>query len=314
MRRFRAVLVSLIGMASTSRAHAQSITPTFAWPAGSSARVVTEVRTNVSGGSAPGDVLLSDSSVTRRSATLEVRAHAEGLEIITSAGTVDRVAKSTLETTVDPTRLEAAEQRIIVTRDGRFRRLSNVVEIKRLADSMLAPSLERARQMAPAAITMLQRSTSEENLTQGAEQAWRNEFTGMLGRSWSPGDSVSTTAAVPSPLAPGTMMALPKVVRFDQALPCPAPATGPCWQFTMRTTMTREAMRAGFVEMAKQMGIDAGMVDMIPIPESTTTTVAVFKAATLQPVQVEKRVVGGGSSSMMSMLSGSTSVTTYSWK
>ena len=75
-----------------------------------------------------------------------------------------------------------------------------------------------------------------------------------------------------------------------------------------------KALKIGFVEMAKQMGIDAGMVDMIPIPESTTTTVAVFKAATLQPVQVEKRVVGGGSSSMMSMLSGSTSVTTYSWK
>jgi hypothetical protein len=311
MRRF---VVSLVVLPLMNRLSAQTITPAFAWPAGATAQVVTLVRTNASGGSAPGDVLLNDSSATRRTATMAVRAHADGLEITTSAAVVDRMVKSTLGAGVDVASLDAGEQRLVVTRDGRFVRLANVADIKRRADSILAPALEQARAMAPAAVTALQRSTSEEILTMAAEFSWRNDFTSMLGRTWQPGDSLATTASVPSPVAPGTMMQLPKVVRFDRALPCPAPATGSCWQFTTRSTMTRESLRAGFVEMAKQMGMDASMVDMIPIPESTTTTVSLFDASTLRPIRSEKTVVGGGSSSMMSMLTGGTTITTYTWK
>ncbi len=309
---FWTLAVGAAGVLGAHSAAAQGVTPTFAWPVGATAQVVTEVRTTISGGG--GGTAINDSSVTRTTFTYDVRAHAEGLEIVTSRGVVEKLVASALPQEVDAAALAALGSRFIVSRDGQFVRLSDVAAQKRVMDSAMAPMMDRMRQMAPAMVSVLEQSLSADALTANSRSSWRDSYASMYGRSWAPGDSQSTVSVIPSPLSPALKMSIPRVMRFDGIVPCADPARRTCWQFTARTNMTRAAMRPSMIEMLKQMGMAESMVDQIPIPESTTTLTAQVDAATMLPLRLEVVTTGGGSGGLMAMLTATTSVTTYRWK
>jgi hypothetical protein len=295
-----------------SSAAAQSITPAFGWPAGSRAKLVTEVRTWVSGGG--GGTSLNDSTVTRTTFAFEILPHAEGLEVVTSPGVVEKLVESSRPQTVDAAALGAVGSQIILSRSGGFVRVGNIATLKHVMDSMMGPTLNQMRQMAPAMVSNLEQSLSEQGISSSTQTSFTSQYLSMVGRSWTPGDSTATSSTIPAPFAPGVMMTIPRMLRYDGVVPCADPSKRSCWQFTARTEMTRAAMRPAMLEMLKQMGVPDSMVDQIPIPETTTTTVTQVEAGTLLPVRIETRTNGGGAGGMVSVLTGTSSVATYSWK
>ncbi|MBY0491306.1 MAG: hypothetical protein K2R93_15795 [Gemmatimonadaceae bacterium] len=291
---------------------AQTVTPKFAWPAGATATVVNEVRTTVSGAAA--GMSMNDSSVTRTTSTLAVRAHPEGLEITQSRGVVEKLVASRQPQETDPTAIAAMGGQYIVSRDGQFVRLSNVAEMKRLMDSLMAPTMDRIRQMAPGMVATLEQMSSPAAIERLTANAHRDNYLSMYGRSWTPGDSVITATSMPSPLNPASSISIPRVVRFDGVVPCADPTRRVCWQFSTRTTISRETLRPSLLEMLKQMGMSESMVDQMPIPETNSVALSQVDAATMLPLRLELRTTGGGTGGPVSVLTASSNITTYTWK
>lgn len=307
-----AVSAILLAVPVVATIHAQTITPRFAWPAGASATMVNEVRTTVTG--AAGGMNLNDSTVTRTTSTLTVRAHPEGLEITQSRGIVEKLVATSRPQETDPTAIAAMGGSYIVSREGRFVRLSNVAAMKQLMDSLMRPTMERLRQMAPGMVATIENTTSPDAIERMTATAHNDNYLHMYGRSWSPGDTSVVTSSMPSPMNPAMSIAIPRVVRFDGVVPCTDPVSRVCWQFTTQSRISRETLRPSLLEMLKQMGMSESLVEQMPIPETHTVAISLVEAATMRPLRIELRVSGGGTGGPVSMLTASTNITTYTWK
>lgn len=303
------VAVSVVGV---SQMGAQTVTPKFAWPAGSMATMVMETRTQSSGGA--GGMDLSDSSATRVTFDYEIRAHPEGLEVVQGRGVVERLVLSSRPQPVDAAGISAIGGRYVISKDGIFIRISDMAEQKRRMDSVMSPILEQVRQTAPAMLPTMERSTSPEALNATMQSMHESAYALLYNRSWTKGDSVSTSVTMPSPISPATPMVIPRVVRFDGVVPCPDATHRTCWQFTSRMVISRESMRPAMVEMLKTMGMPESMIDQIPVSESTSITTNVVDASTMLPLRLETKSVGTGTSSLVSLQTNTSLSVTYRWK
>lgn len=310
----RAPLVSLIMLATATlpeTAAGQSITPKFAWPAGSRAETVTTQRLSMSG--TGGGTSLSDSSGMRLVGHLEVRPHAEGLQILTVIDKVEATGGAAAGAVQNAVKAGTSSD-LIVTTGGAFVRLTDAAAMKRQADSAAAPMLAQLRAMAPAMAAKAEEATSIGALTRASAESWKEQVSGVLSRSWAPKDSVVDTQAMPMPLSPTGTVSIPRVLRYGGVVPCPASQAGTCWEFTSRAVMSREVLKGPMLEMLKSMGAPESAIDQLPIPESTTTTTTIYEAATMRPLRTETTVTGGGSGAAMMMVMGSTTVMTYTWR
>ncbi len=308
----RIVMMVAVSGVGACQLDAQTVTPKFAWPVGSTAQMIVETRTKITGGA--GGMALDDSSLTRTTTSMAVRAHADGLEISSGPGVSEKIVPGSRPSDFDLSSLVTMESKYIVSRDGRFVRVNNLAEYKRRADSLMAPTLERVRAAAPGMLATLEKSTSPDNLSRSIERMWNDQQLLFYGRSWTPGDSTATMVSLPSPLGPDQPMRLPRVVRFDGVKECADAAPKTCWQFTSRVTITREALRPTMLETLKQMGLPESMLDQMPIAESTGNTTILVDAATMLPMRIEIQSSSENNTGLASFKSVSSIVTTYRWK
>lgn len=308
----RIVTMVAVSVVAVCQLGAQTVTPKFAWPAGASATMVMETHSKTTGGA--GGMDTSDSSATRVTFDYAILAHPEGLEVVQGRGVVERLVPSSRPQPADVVGMSALGARYIIAKDGKFVRLSDMAEQKRRMDSVMAPVVEQVRQTAPAMLPTIERSSSPEAITAMMQQAHDGAYAILYNRSWTKGDSVTTSVSMPSPISPTTPMVIPRVLRFDGVVACPDTTRRTCWQFTSRLVISRETMRPALVEMLKTMGMPESMIDQVPVSESTATTTNVVDASTMLPLRVEQKTIGSGSSSMVSMQTNSSIITTYRWK
>lgn len=328
-----AVVVSAL---YTREVHAQAIRPVFAWPAGASATMVTEV-TSVEGFPAGAAVAVP----RKTTVSFRITAHPEGLQITSQTIAIDPPIPPTSTPGLDMESLTRRISTFVVQKTGAFIRLEDTLALKQFGDSLafnVAASLTNSTRgvSSPATDAVIVRmqeqmraTLSVKNLTQTSKRAWESQSVAFAGRSWKPGDSATYSFETVEPNASNAMLPSLQMVRFDGEVPCPAGTVTRCWKFSTRASSSRERTRAAMraqmrstmnsiVASAGGAGSDAferamAMADTMPVPMTSTTSETIVDAATLLPLRITSTMRNEtGRSGAPPMVS--RTVTTYTWK
>lgn len=294
-------------------AAAQRITPRFAWPAGGVAEVTTTTRTVATlpaGMAAP-----SDSTTLRMSMRMSVAADPRGFVVAFDdprMGPATGPAAAVSAAFRGVLRMNSAPH--VVTRDGRFVDYADTAAIMRQADSTLAVMRTQLAGLPPAIAEELKRATGLGMLRQAGHEFWARLAGDITERPWAPGDSAARIVRMPFPPAPGIVLDVPHVTRYDGVVACPGAGAGRCWRFTSREHISSAVMRPAMQRMMSAMGAgDTEFTDELMAPETETVRVLVVDAATLRPLREETTmrvtvVTVGVVSQVM------TTVTEYAWR
>ena len=262
--------------------HAQTITPRFAWPANAVAEISGLGYTVTTRGGKTDSVSLHTTS------RLEVRAHREGLLIAMGPSSSEMLPATLGNTGISREALEQLITKYVVNNNGSFLRLDDSVAFARQMDSIMAPVFARMRALPPAMVANLQKSMSA-GISNSATS--RLAWTGMTGtvfdRSWTVGDSVAELLKQPFPGFAGAEMITTQVTQFRGVVTCPrGSAASVCWRFTKHSALDMSAMRASMSKLVSQLGVpDGGILDRLPIPQTTGDGYLIYDAATGRPLE-----------------------------
>ncbi len=262
--------------------HAQTITPRFAWPVNTIAEV-----------SGDGFALTTRDgkadSISQFSKTqLEVRAHPEGLLILMGPSSGNMLPDVLGSVGISREAIERLITKYVVNSSGQFVRLDDSVGFARQMDSIMAPIFVRASALPTAIVANMRKSFSAGVSTSATA---RLSWTGMTGtifdRSWTIGDSVAEILKQPVPGILGAEMTNTQVTHFRGVVTCPdGSAASVCWRFTKHSTMDMSALRASIAKLLAQTGVpDTGIIDRMPIPQTSSDGYAIYDAATGRPLE-----------------------------
>lgn len=331
--RWRAALGSavLCALSSTTELTAQAIKPVFAWPAGSSATIVTE--TTAEG--------LPDSAAARvprrTTSSYQIGAHPAGLLIGSELVSIDPPLPKPSADMPDIAAMMGRSAGFIVRRDGRFVGYADTAMVKRRMDSLAftlnATLTARTSQLSPqmdAIVTRMQERTRTlltlERTTETARRAWEALAFEFSTRRWTPGDSAIYSFDTPNPVNARGSLPLVRVVRYVGTVACPGGAATRCWKFSARQAIepaamaaaTRESMRETMAATARSDAMRQrmmAMIDTMPlsVPENVTSTETIVDAATLLPLRVESIMrIGMGPARTAPVVT--RTVANYTWK
>lgn len=319
----------------TVEVHAQAITPVFAWPAGASATMTTEM-------TAEGYPAEAAAAMPRKMVTsYAVSAHAEGLRITSQMISMEPVLPKSQTAGLDLEALTRRRSAFIVQKTGAFVRLDDTLSINQYADSMAsnitASITARAGGMAsPAMDAIIARSQEQmratlsvANLTEQSRRMWELQTAALTHRAWRVGDS-ATFAAPPVPTSATSAFSgagmYPQMLRFDGEVACPIAAVTRCWQFTARSGTSSALMRAVMrVQMRQAMADMPGaddpevlahamsMLDTMPVLEMVNTSESIVDAATLLPLRTTAMLRSSSGRANVPPAAART-VVTYDWK
>ncbi|QJR34302.1 hypothetical protein [Gemmatimonas groenlandica] len=288
---------------------AQAVAPKFAWPAGTSADLVTRT---VAKSNVPGQ---PDSTVTVTRSRLAVARHAEGLQVQTGPGTVES-GPTTGPSGISSAAMAAMRSTYIVSTSGVFLRLDDTLATKQQMEALLAPLLQQLASAPPATIAAVRKSMSIQSIAATVALGWETTNADFTARSWAVGDTLVRMSDLPFPGADGLTFQARRVVRYEGTADCPADSQlSACWKFGTKLVITRETMKPAMLAMLKQMGIaDESMLDNVPVPETTSLTTMLVESRTLRPAESVTDV----SVNMQSPLTGaietrSTTRASYRW-
>lgn len=319
-------------LSASATLSAQTIKPVFAWPAGASATMTSEM--TAEGYPAEGAAAMPRKMVT----SYQVSAHTEGLRITSQLIAMEPTMPNLATTGIDMNALTRRRSAFIVQKTGAFVRLDDTLTYKRFADSMtfnVAASMTARMngRSSPVVDAMIARSQEQmrsalsvQNMTTTTKQQWDVQSVALTGRSWKVGDSATfADAPTPNPMLPSLRM-----MRYDGEVACPAGTVARCWQFTSRGSSSREQMREQLRAQTRAMmsttmrslpappGVDmeqmmTAMLDTMPVPEMVSITESIVDAATLLPLRVTATIrTSTGRASMPPTVA--RTVTTYAWK
>lgn len=294
--------------------HAQPIMPRFAWPANAVAEISNDGYM-VSTRNGKTDSL--NQHITTR---LEVRAHREGLLISMGPSSGEMLPESLSNTGISREALGKMILKYVVSNSGSFVRLDDSVAYAKQMDSIMAPVFARMSALPPAMVANLQKSMSA-GISNSATS--RLAWTGLTGtvfdRLWTVGDSVAELLKQPFPGFPGAEMITAQVTQFRGVVTCPrGSAASVCWRFTKHSALDMSAMRASMSKLVSQLGVpDGGILDRLPIPQTTTDGYVIYDAATGRPLEggstVDSQTNGTIGYAAFAMSSHYVMVTHYNW-
>ena len=274
----RAVLVLTLATAHTLVA--QSITPRFAWPANSVAEITGYIYTLTR------NAVKNDSTGFAHTSRLEVRAHPEGLLIISgpSSGGPSTAALAARGLSMDA--MNRVVTKMIVSSAGRFIRIDDDGQASRQMDSAMAPMIERMRATSPELADRLIAARSAAASSAGKSQPWLALGGRLFDRSWMPGDSVVETIGAASTIAVPALAPTIVTTRYVGTAPCPRDSgASSCWTFSTSNTAPVFDVQASMRKRMQALGIDDANLPVISAPRSTNEVRTLFDAATGRPLE-----------------------------
>ena len=274
------VAVLALTIATAQTLVAQSITPRFAWPANSVAEIAGYSYTLTR------NALNNDSTGFALTSRLEVRAHPEGLLIISgpSSGGPSTAALAASGLSMDA--MNRVVTKMIVSSAGRFIRIDDDGQAARQMDSAMAPMIERMRATSPELADRLIAARSAAASSAGKSQPWLALGGRLFDRSWAPGDSVVETIGAASTTAATALAPTIVTTRHVGAAPCPrdSGATA-CWTFSTSTAAPVFDVRESLRKRMQALGIDDANLPVMSAPRSTNEVHMLFDAATGRPLE-----------------------------
>ncbi len=263
---------------------AQTIAPKFAWPRSAVAEIT------VTGSTVVHTAIQNDSSSYHATNRLVVQPDPAGL-LITSGpmALVDgRMAPGGASAGDAMTRLITS---YTVSTEGKYGALSDTARLRQRIDSAAAPLLQQMSALPENMRSGMAAAFSVTSIDRGASRSWWNLAGVVVSQRWSRGDSSVLEYSDALPMLPGAKIKYHNVTQFDGVAECPAEAGGgSCWRFSTRVEMDLLSMRAAIGEMLQNMGVsDPSMIDNIPVPKTTISTVSLFDPKTSRPVSTETR-------------------------
>ena len=277
----RTTLVALVlTITAAQTLAAQSITPRFAWPANTVAEIVGYSYTLTR------SALKNDSTGYALGSRLEVRAHPEGLLIISGPGSGGPPATALAGSGVTIDAMNGVVSKMIVSAAGRFVRMDDDGQAARQMASGMAPMIERMRATSPELADRLTASLTAAASSAGEGRQWLALGGRLFDRSWAPGDSVvETIGAVSTTAAPALA---PTIVtsRYVGTAPCPrgSGATS-CWTFSTHIAAPALDVMGAVRKRMQALGIDDAMLPVMSEPRSTNEVRTLHDAATGRPLE-----------------------------
>ncbi len=302
------VLSSFLSFASTLSA--QSVTPKFAWPAGTSAESRTTVvsKTNTAG--------RADSSQLITKSRMSIAAHPDGLKVESGPGTVES-GSTAPSTGISADAMAGMKATYIVSTGGTFLRLDDTLATKQQMAAMMEPLLQQAASAAPAVVASIKKTMEVPGIEAAFAASWETSVTDFTTQSWSVGDSLVRTKDQAFPGAEGVTFPLKRVIRYAGIVQCPVDSqlAGECLKFVTRVVITRETMKPAMLQMLKQMGItDESVLAQIPVPETVSETTSILERRTLRSAETITDVTATAISGIAGAVgSNSTTRTTFRW-
>src|SRR5690606_24640162 len=169
--------------------------------------------------------------------------------------------------------LQAVVTRHVVSTDGKFLRLEDTLALRQQVDSASRTLLAQVPpQMREAMAGMF----SLQNLRAQSELQWGQLVGAYATRTWTLGDSVLGIEQQAMPQLTGGIDVQTAAV-YEGEVTCPASsAAATCWRFRTRRTIGAEAMAKATRAMMKLGGMTDEMMADMPIPRTTTETVALL--------------------------------------
>ena len=305
---------SLLGVPALLAAQrGQPVNFKFAWKPG----IVADVRsvTAVAGmnPTAPGD---TSATIIRSTRRMTVERHPQGLAMrnapVAEGGEPATSAVGTMAAAIGA----QGEHTVVLSTTGRFVALGDTARLKKTLDSTLAAQ-PNIGALPPSMRASLEKAMSISAMEATMRQGWESETGQFLSRSWTVGDEVVTTLAMPFQMVPGQMISTTQRTVVIAIAPCDdaAPAVR-CAVFKRTLVMDPASMRAALMEMFKAAGMDTSNPDIAAaIPVSSTEIVAdgVLEIETLLPRRLSQRVVSNTVAGGISRRTEVTTVLTYTY-
>ena len=290
--RRRTVLPSVLAsfsaiVVASSSVHAQSIAPKFSWPHTASADIV------VTGSYALNTPTQNDSSHYRASSRFSVQPDALGLLMTSGPTTVLEGSMGPSTGAFSPDGMARIVTRYTVGLDGTYGALSDTIRWRQQIDSATAPLTQQFAALPAQMREGLSAAFSTATLDRQTSRSWSAMAGTLIGRRWTRGDSDVLNYTEVIPTMPGAQIPYRQTMRYDGNVDCPPESGGgTCWQFTSRVDIDMAAMRTAIGELLQRMGVsDPAMIDNIPIPKTTVSSVTLYDSKSSRPILVTLRTL-----------------------